>query len=109
MVRERNRIVAPVTAADIPARSRRSRARRSKNACKFRSPGVLAIERNGIGQKALEQLWRLLRRVERVQPVLLGNAEIFAEAFDLIHGLAAFAARRLEQQEAGAGECPRRK
>jgi hypothetical protein len=50
---------------------------------------VLDIERNRVGQKALEELGGLVGRIERLEPRLLGNPEILAKAFDLVGGLAA--------------------
>src|SRR5262245_33526086 len=91
-----DRIVRPVVAARVPGAGRRGRASRRQHAGEALGPGILDIERNGVGQEALEQLRRLVRRVERVQPVFLGNAEIVAEAFDLIHHLAALDRRRLQ-------------
>jgi len=80
VIGETDRIVRPVVAARIPGAGRGNRAGSRQHAGETLGPGILDIERDGVRQEALEQLRRLIRRIERVEPIFLGNAEIVAEA-----------------------------
>jgi hypothetical protein len=60
-------------------------------------PGLLHVEGEGIGQVVLEELGRLLRRVEEIETILLRDGEIHPEAFDLIHEPPAGERRRLQE------------
>jgi hypothetical protein len=52
-------------------------------------PGVLDIQRDCIGQEALEQFRRFLRRIECVEPIFFGDTEIMPITRDLIDNAAA--------------------
>ena len=86
----------------VPGIDDGSRAGDRKHAGEPLGPGILDIERDRVGQEALEQFRRLVRRVHGIEPVFLGDAEILAKALDVIHDLAAGPARGLQQRKAPA-------
>jgi hypothetical protein len=52
---------------------------------------VLDVERDRVRQKTLKQFLCLVRRIERFEPRLFGDAQVLAKAFDLVDDLATFA------------------
>ncbi len=63
----------------------RARGGPAQHAGELFAPGLLDAERERVGQKALEQLRRALRRIVEVHAVLLGDREVVPEALDPIH------------------------
>ena len=84
--------------ARIPARPVfAALARLGEQAGELVAPFVLDVERDRIGQVLLEQLGRLVGRVQRLEARLLGDREVELETLDPVHHAAAHQRRRLEQ------------
>ena len=80
MIGEPDRIPPRIVAARIPSADCRACPSGRKHGSEPLGPAVLDIERDRVGQEALEQLRGLVRRVQRIEPILLGHAEILAKA-----------------------------
>ncbi len=68
-----------------------------KNFCKLVRPFIFYIQRDGIRQKALEQLRRSLRRIKEIHAILFRHAQEISEAREFIHYLSAQPGRRFQK------------
>ena len=77
MARKANRIARPAVAARIPRAGGHAvpaaALAAASTPAKRSAQRVLDIERDRIRQEALEQLWRLVGRIERIEPILLAR------------------------------------